>query len=316
MKKYTFSRRRIMQLGCGMAAVTLFPKILLGRDISRQGNRIEHPLKKGLVGVPAKPCPNCGMMVNLYARTRHSFTLDSEKYITCSIHCLADMITKSGHQATDINTALYLDPIKMVPAEDALYVIGSDAPGTMTARSKIGFADLKTAKTFVAGHGGKITDLSHALALAISEIDTSYSIIEQRRKKNGLIVEPGPTDRCRVCNMYPARFPKFHSQLRTAAGEVIHFCSSQCLVNFIADQSAYTTKPVTVRAVWVTLYPGGGWEYAGELYYLTGSTIMGPMGPEALPYRRRTEAEALAKNKGGKVYPWDELSPQRILNGL
>ena len=315
MMDHHLSRRHILQIGCTTAAAFLFPEALLGNGISTQGGRIEHPLKKGLVGVPAEPCPNCGMMVNLYARTRHSFTLDSEKYITCSIHCLADMITKSGHQATDINTALYLDPIKMIPAEDALYVIGSDAPGTMTAHSKIGFADPKKAKTFVDRHGGRIADLPHALALAVAELDGSYGTIEKKRKKNGLIVEPGPKDRCRVCNMYPARFPKFHSQLRTAEGEVIHFCSSQCLVNFIADQSAYTTRPVTVRAIWVTLYPGGGWEYAGELYYLTGSTIMGPMGPEALPYRRRTKAEALAKSKGGRVYPWNELSPQRILNG-
>ncbi len=316
MKDYHLSRRHIMQLGCSMAAVFFWPGILLGGDISKQKTEIEHPLKKGLDGIPAKACPNCGMMVNLYARTRHSFTLESEKYITCSIRCLADMIRKSGRQASDINTALYLDPIKMIPAEDALYVIGSDAPGTMTLRSKIGFADLKKAKTFIKRHGGSITDLNNALHMATVELDKSYGMIEKTRITTGIIVEPGPQTRCRVCNMYPAAYPKFHTQLRTVAGKVIHFCSSQCLINFIANQSAYTKTPVNICSVWVTLFPGGGWEYARQLYYLTGSTIMGPMGPEALPFRLRSMAKALAAKKGGRVYGWDELSPQRILYDL
>lgn len=316
MKDHAISRRQIIRLGCGVVACSLLPTPLIERSVYAGESGIEHPLKKGLAGVPAKPCPNCGMMVNIFARTRHSFTLDSEKYITCSIHCIADMMKKSNHQATDINTALYLDPIKMIPAEHAVYVIGSDAPGTMTMHSKIGFADRKKANAFVKEHGGSLSDLQDALRQATAELEKSYSLIEQQRIQTGMIVEPGPKVRCRVCNMFPARFPKFHSQLRTAQQDVIHFCSSQCLIKFIADQSAYTKKPVTVGAVWVTVFPTGDWEYARELYYLTGSTIMGPMGPEALPFRQRADAEALAKRKGGRVYGWDELSPQRILLGL
>ena len=316
MNNKYISRRNVLRLFLTTGTLAVLPAPLVRGTAGAGETTIEHPLSKGLIGVPALHCPNCGMMVNKYARTRHAFSLGGKKYITCSIHCLADMIKKSGRKATDISAALYLEPLKMIPAENTLYVIGSDAKGTMTMHSKIGFADPKRADNFVKEHGGRVSDFPGALKLATAELPQSYKNIESRRKKTGTIREPGPRTRCRVCNMYPARYPNFHSQLKTNADEVIHFCSSQCLINFLAAQSAYTREPITVQTVWVTLYQDGGWEYANGLYYLTGSNIMGPMGPEALPFRLKTDAEALAIKKGGQVYDWDELSPRRILHAL
>lgn len=315
MNRKKISRRNILRLILATGTLAILPAPLVRGTVGAGETTIEHPLSKGLIGVPALHCPNCGMMINKYARTRHAFSLEGKKHITCSIHCLADMIKKSGKKATNISTALYLEPLKMIPAENTLYVIGSDAKGTMTMHSKIGFADPEKADNFVKGHGGKVSDFPGALKMTTAELPQSYKNIESRRKKTGMISEPGPETRCRVCNMYPARYPKFHSQLKTSTGEVIHFCSSQCLINFLADQSAYTRQPVIIQAVWVTLYQGD-WEYANGLYYLTGSNIMGPMGPEALPFRLKTDAEALAKQHGGHIYAWDELSPRRILHGL
>lgn len=314
MNNQTLSRRQVLQVVFSTATLAVLPVPLVRTIAGATGTIIEHPFHKGLLGVPALHCPNCGMMVNKFARTRHSFSLEGKKHITCSIHCLADMIKKSGRKATNTSTALYLEPLKMIPADQALYIIGSNAKGTMTTRSKLGFADQKQADGFVKKHGGMITDFPDALRVATAELPQSYKQIETKRKKTGKIREPGPKARCRVCNMYPARYPNFHSQLKTSTGEVIHFCSSQCLINFLADQSAYTKEPITIQAVWVTLYQGGDWEYAHGLYYLTGSKIMGPMGPEALPFRLKTDAEALAKQQGGHVYGWDELSPQRLSN--
>ena len=69
-----------------------------------------------------------------------------------------------------------------------------------------------------------------------------------------------------------------------------------------------------IKSTWVTVYPEGGYEYAAGLYYLVGSSIMNPMGREALPLRSKTVAETVAKEKGGKVVRFTALKPAQVKN--
>jgi nitrous oxide reductase accessory protein NosL len=287
---------------------------LLPANLLLAGDPIAHPVKGGIAGIKPGKCPNCGMPIPMWARTRHTFKLEGNEYTTCSIRCLTDMTRKAGQPAKDVRVTLYLQPKTLIPADKAIYVIGSNARGTMTMRSKIAFANQDAADAFIKEHGGKSAAFGGALTAATAELTGSYKITENNRLKKGKIIGPGPDNRCAVCGMFPARYPKHHSQILTKDGSTIHFCSTQCLIRFKAAPAEYIKKATKIKAVWVRVYPEGGWEYADGLYYLTGSSVNGPMGPEALPFRRKNNAEKMAKKQGGKVFRFSELTPDIVLN--
>jgi nitrous oxide reductase accessory protein NosL len=309
MMRYSLTRRTLLKSTLAASLISMLPSGLL-----LAGDRIDHPVKGGIAGIKPAQCPNCGMSIQMWGRTRHTFQLNNTQYTSCSIHCLADMARNEGQPAEKVQVALYLKPETLISANKAIYVVGSDAPGTMTMRSKLAFADQSAADAFIKEHGGMSTNFAGALAAATDELDASYKKTENKRIKKGKIVEPGPKDRCPVCGMYPARYPRHHSQVKAVDGATIHFCSTQCLVTFKAEPARYLKKPTKIKAAWVQVYPEGGWEYGGGLYYLVGSSIIGPMGPEALPFRQRQNAAKLAREKGGKVYRFPDLTPDIVLN--
>jgi copper chaperone NosL len=127
---------------------------------------VEHPMMKPKMYSKEMRCPNCGMMINMWARTRHSFHHPEGDFITCSIRCMADKAVSSEAEPSTAQVALYLDPDTMVPVEKAVYVIGSTAPGTMTMQSKIAFADKVSAEQFAATYGGEVVDFQGAYLAA------------------------------------------------------------------------------------------------------------------------------------------------------
>ena len=273
---------------------------------------IQHPLKNGKKYTDKGRCPNCGMMLNMWARTRQEFKNSEGTFSTCSIRCMADMSQNSGEKPQDAKTALYLHPEKMVSVESAFYVIGSSARGTMTMKSKLAFATEADAAKFQKQYGGKIATFQTAFAAATKELSMSRPKIEMKRKKMGKIAEPTAESRCVVCGMYPARYPEHRCQVMTGDGKTHHFCSSQCLVNFLAKPKEYLKKDVKVKSAWVTIPQEQSYEYAMGLYYLVGSSITGPMGKEAIPYRSKAMVQAAASKHGGKVVRFNKLTPLLI----
>ncbi len=274
---------------------------------------IKHPMQNPGHYTKKGRCPNCGMNLNMWARTRHEFINGEGEFSTCSIRCLADMSANSDEKPVEVRVAVYLQPEKMIAAEQASYLIGSTAAGTMTMKSKIAFGSKEEAEEFAITHGGKVVGFEGALAAASKELTMSRPKIEAKRKKKGKIVEPGPEVRCPVCGMYPARYPGFRSQLSTADGKHHHFCSTQCLVAYQANPGQYVKDGTKTASIWVTVFQEGSYEYAMGLYYLVGSSIMGPMGKEAVPYRNKSAAAKSARENGGKVVRFKELSPPLVM---
>ena len=302
--KYSFST------GALLTVSSSFPPFLMAENKS---TGLEHPFKNPKNYTDKGRCPNCGMMLNMWARTRHEFSNSEGAHTTCSIHCLADMSQNSGESPKNTKVALYLHPKKIVAADMAFYVIGSSAKGTMTMNSKVAFLTEEEANNYVQEHGGTVVDFTAALTAATKELALSRPKIEGKRKKKGIVTEPTPETRCPVCGMYPARYPKHRSQLSTEDGTHHHFCSNQCLVLFMADQKQYVEKPAKIKSIWVTVYPDGGYEYAMGLYYLVGSNILGPMGKEPLPYRSKSAADTAAGEHGGTVLRFTALTPVNVM---
>jgi nitrous oxide reductase accessory protein NosL len=296
--------------GILMAASNILPAGVLAAE---KPVNIMHPLQNKKRYTNKGRCPNCGMKLNMWARTRQEFSNSEGSHSTCSLRCMADMSQNIGEKPVQAQTALYLHPEKMVPVGSATYVIGSTAKGTMTMKSKLAFPSTAEATNFQKHYGGKIVFFETAYSAATNELSTSRPKIEKKRKKKGKIKEPAAESRCTVCGMYPARYPEHRCQVITGDAATLHFCSSQCLVGFLAEPEKFLGKEVKAKSVWVRIPQEQSYEYANGLYYLVGSALMGPMGKEAIPYRSKAMAETAANKHGGQVVKFKTLTPQLIM---
>lgn len=136
----------------------------------REESHIEHPFRDPPAYTDKVRCDNCGMDRNQWARTRYAFITDRGRHYTCSLHCLVVLGMKLNAEASDIRVADYLHPEKMVPTGTAVYLLGGDAPGTMTAKSKPALASREEAERLRTAYGGRITDFKEALSEAEKEI--------------------------------------------------------------------------------------------------------------------------------------------------
>jgi nitrous oxide reductase accessory protein NosL len=261
----------------------------------------------------SEQCPNCGMVRSMWARTWMSFENSTGKHEACSFHCLAYMAIKAGEKPRSVETAIYIAPKKMVPANTAWFVVGSKAKGTMTMNSKIAFPSKEEAEALAQSCGGKVLSFLDTFTLAREELPQEKAMIAQKRIKDGKIVEPVDNkDQCPVCRMYPARYPKNRCQLIDEEKAIQHFCSTQCLFNFLKDPKPFVNKDVKPMMIWVTDHPSGSWISAKSAYYLVGSKSPGPMGYEALAFDKNSEALSLSRQEGGNVLMFPEVSIEKI----
>jgi len=297
-------------LACGLCIPGLMTSAAMTQEAAPAA--VEHPMMQPGKYTENMKCPNCGMMLNMWARTRHQFHLGESDLETCSIHCLAERAVREGAEPTDVKAALYLEPEKMVPAADAVYVVGSSAPGTMTMESKLAFADRESAEKFAGTYGGEVTDFAGAYQKASMQVEKARVAIDGKRKKTGKISEPTDQDQCTVCGMKPAAFPNNRAQILTMDKKHVHFCSGKCLVSFLADPGTHNGQDVKPMMIWATVYPEGMYDYAGGLFYVVGSKEHGPMGPEAFAFRTRQQADEFIAKNGGSMVSFGELKPELI----
>lgn len=298
----------------GAANVSAQEHMMKAHEGGEKKPPVEHPMMKPKMYSKVKHCNNCGMMINMWARTRHSYKHPEGEFTSCSIRCLADKVKNSSEDAKDVQVALYMKPEKMIFAAEAVYVIGSSAPGTMTMHSKIAFASNNQAGHFASMYGGKVVDFEEAFAEATMELPKSAVMIDKKRKKTGKIKEVTADTRCVVCGMKVANFPQHDSQVLLKDKSSIHFCSTQCLVKYNANPGQYVDKPLMSKMTWTKVYPEGGYESSIGLYYVVGSKIHGPMGKEAIPFRMKKAAEIFAAEEGGQIVSFKELVPSMVTN--
>lgn len=306
----TIDRRifvRKMLVGTGL--LYLFPHNVFAGDTCG----VAHPFMPPNKNFPGT-CHNCGMKRPMWARTWHSYELDGEKLEVCSMHCLAEATLNSGVTPKSVQVALYLDPQKSVAADQAFYVLGSKARGTMTMKSKLAFATRQEAEAFAGECGGAVVSFEDAYQEAATAIAKENQMINHNRISKGKIVEPiDNKDICPVCDMYAARYPKNKCQIQTADGKVIHFCSTQCLFEFLKNSHKYAMPALKTKFMWVVDYESGQWIYAQNAFYVLGTNVRGPMGKEAFPFINKEKATEFSKAHSGTVLRFKEVIIERIM---
>jgi copper chaperone NosL len=300
----------IRNLLVGAGIFTIFPQELIASSQCDVLHPITPPDMK-LKGV----CHNCGMKRPMWARTWHTYSLDGENLEVCSMHCLAEASFNSGRPPEAVQVALYLEPQKSISAEQAYYVIGSKARGTMTMNSKLAFSSKQQAEAFVNECGGTSGRFSDAYDAAMTTIAKENKMIGSNRISKGKIVEPVDNkDICPVCGMYSARYPKNKCQIQTADGKVIHFCATQCLFEFIKNPDKYNAPQLKSKFIWVVDFENGQWIYAKNAYYVLGTDVRGPMGKEAFPFVNLENAKKFASAHAGKILRFDSVTIAQLMS--
>ncbi|MCG6906455.1 MAG: nitrous oxide reductase accessory protein NosL [Desulfobacteraceae bacterium] len=304
-------RQRLQIWVLGASLPLIF--ILWRPAMAQEPCEVAHPLAPAQEHYRGR-CPNCGMARAMWARTWVSFENSNGPQSVCSLHCLADLALKSGESPRRVRVALYLEPKTMVPAETAVFVLGSRAKGTMTANSKPAFASAAAARSFAARCGGQSVDFAAALAAATADLPAENRVIGERRLATGKIVSPvDGQDECPVCQMFPARYPRHQCQVLVAGGRTRHFCSTQCLFTFLQNPGAYGQAAADDPLwAWVKDYESGEWISAETAYFVVGSRVLGPMGFEALPFSRRADAVSCSQKNGGQVLGFKAVQPDRL----
>ena len=295
-----------------LLAILVFAFMLTNPALAEEPCKVDHPLdppQKHFAG----RCPNCGMTRAMWARTWVSFENSNATMAVCSLHCLADWAVNSGESPWNVMGALYLNPRKMIPAEEATFVVGSRAKGTMTTTSKLAFESLEAAQAFAAGCGGQPLGFAEVFAAAKAGLEMENQMIARKRLDAGKIVPPVDNgDECPVCQMFPARYPRHQCQVVGSDGSRRHFCSTQCLFEFLEKPGRYGAKGGEPFWAWVKDYASGEWIAAESAYFVVGSRVLGPMGFEALPFAKRTQAEAFVKTEGGRILAFHAVGPDQL----
>jgi copper chaperone NosL len=114
-------------------------------------------------------CVLCGMYLDIYAKTRYTITLDDgSSQSTCSLTCAARIINEHKGRTRDVKVADYLTG-KMIDAQSAFFLEGSDVPGVMSNTSRIAFPSKKAVQDFRKKHGGRIITFDKAVRNELKE---------------------------------------------------------------------------------------------------------------------------------------------------
>ncbi|MFH7319947.1 nitrous oxide reductase accessory protein NosL [Desulfurivibrio sp. D14AmB] len=151
------------------------------------------PLSDELVKYPN--CPYCGMDRRRWHHSRHLIHYEDLLVdATCSLGCAALSLALNIDRgpmaiyAADFGAEEEVKPL--VEVEQAVYLIGSDLPGTMSRVSKMAFAAREKAEEIRRQRGGELGDFEAALRRAYLDRADDTIMIRRRRAQRRRMSEP------------------------------------------------------------------------------------------------------------------------------
>lgn len=125
------------------------------------------------------------------------------------------------------------------------------------------------------------------------------------------------SERCPVCGMYPANFPKWHAQIIFRDGEHASFDSAAEMFRFLHNMAKYDKKHVAVdiNKIFVPEYNKGKWLDAKQAFFVAGSNAKGPMGNDLPAFASKEEAARFSQQSGGNAFNFEQITPALINEG-
>jgi len=120
--------------------------------------------------------------------------------------------------------------------------------------------------------------------------------------------------RCGKCGMFPARYPKWQSQIIFSDGSMTAFDGCKCMFGFMSDVGKYDAghSKDDIARIWVRDFNSGDWLDAKSAHFVVGSDVMGPMGKELIPFQDQNAADAFQKEHGGQLAGFDAINMETL----
>jgi len=124
---------------------------------------------------------------------------------------------------------------------------------------------------------------------------------------------PGPDDRCAVCGMFVHKYPNWVATVVFADGTQVFFDGPKDLFRYLLDLEKYKAPDQEIVQVSVTDYYRVKLIDAKTAHFVSGSDVMGPMGPELVPLEKRDDAETFAQDHGSReILEFDDVTAAKI----
>lgn len=128
-------------------------------------------------------------------------------------------------------------------------------------------------------------------------------------------LEPTRATVCALDGMLLADFPGPKGQIQYEKGDPDFFCDTFELLSIYLrpEQQKRIAAVFTqdmAKADWTT--PAGNWIDARSAYYVFGSDMQGSMGPTAASFARAEDAQAFARQHGGKVVRLADITLEMV----
>lgn len=122
-------------------------------------------------------------------------------------------------------------------------------------------------------------------------------------------IQPGPTDRCPVCAMFPARRPEAAAAMTLHSGETFYFCGNGCLLRTWLRPTVHLGQAQGAIDRLVVRDFFSGQDVDGRrAFYVAGSDVVGPMGPAIVTLGEEAHVATFRKRHGGAtVFTLDML---------
>ncbi len=118
-----------------------------------------------------------------------------------------------------------------------------------------------------------------------------------------------PGARCPVCGMKAAIDPSFTAVL-TVAGKPIGFDGPRDMLTYLFDPATFGGDRQAGLGTITLLDYYDETPFDGRTaYFVVGSDVAGPMGPEFIPFNAQDAAEEFRHDHGGTVVPFAQVTP-------
>jgi len=132
-------------------------------------------------------------------------------------------------------------------------------------------------------------------------------------------VKPVDSDKCQVCGMKVTPFPNWLAQIIFSDGSYAVFDGPKDMFKYYFEIGKYNkTKSVQdISDIYITEFYSASLMKAGDVYFITGSDVKGPMGAEMVPVKGEEQAKTFMKDHGGKkMLRFNDITMQDIPSGM
>lgn len=127
--------------------------------------------------------------------------------------------------------------------------------------------------------------------------------------------EPTEKDKCPVCGMYVAKYTDWVTQVAFEDGTYFFFDGVKDMMKFYFDIPKYapSKKIESIKAIYVPDYYNVKPIDGTKAFYVIGSDVMGPMGKELIPFKKKDDAITfLRDHKGENILQFKEITPEEL----